>query len=205
MDSIEFHCSACHAKFSIPLQHAGKSAKCAKCGDKIQIPARTQDEEIFDAVLVETNPTLVPVTATLVSATHEPPGQQGMSLHYADQIENSYGQDSAPSFIDGCAEWMFQLDRNPIFRWSMLVIGILLCLTIILFPLGFMLTWYTGKGIIYSYTEEYKRITSYQQAKEKAKQNPMIYLYRTLEWFGVIALGTAIGFPLTLWLLRFHF
>lgn len=49
MSDIKCLCSACGAKYRLPAEFGGRSARCKKCGEKFEVPK--PDQTLEDSVL----------------------------------------------------------------------------------------------------------------------------------------------------------
>lgn len=48
-DTVKCGCPKCGAKYRLPVEYQGRSAKCKKCGDKFKIPAeKTVEDSVLD-------------------------------------------------------------------------------------------------------------------------------------------------------------
>lgn len=49
-DFIQCTCGHCHAKYRLPVEFAGRTGKCKKCGEKFQIPKneRSLEDSVLD-------------------------------------------------------------------------------------------------------------------------------------------------------------
>ena len=48
-DFIKCNCSNCGAKYRLPVEFQGRSAKCKKCGEKFQVPKeKTLEDSVLD-------------------------------------------------------------------------------------------------------------------------------------------------------------
>lgn len=217
MDFIEFRCNGCNTKFSVSSRHAGKSTTCKKCGSDLRVPAATPAVEFVTATIVAPEPPTAPPIAQPAAPprarpTAPPRAQPTAAPPMFNQLPNPnpigqtnthWESNSASNLIDGIQEWSFNVGRMPAVQWATLAFGILLCLTVVLFPLGFLIFWFSARQIIYSYTQEYQRISSYQKSKEKMEQNQVSNIVRgAIEFVFVIGFGTAVGVGLFLWFLR---
>lgn len=50
MSDIKCECSTCGAKYRLPAEYQGRSARCKKCGNKFQVPAQ-EEKSLEDSVL----------------------------------------------------------------------------------------------------------------------------------------------------------
>lgn len=49
MSDIKCVCEACGAKYRLPAEFAGRSARCKKCGEKFKVPAeKTIEDSVLD-------------------------------------------------------------------------------------------------------------------------------------------------------------
>lgn len=49
MSDIKCNCTTCGAKYRLPAEYQGRSARCKKCGNKFQVPE--QEKTLEDSVL----------------------------------------------------------------------------------------------------------------------------------------------------------
>lgn len=70
---IEFNCPACNKKYRVPVDFAGKRAKCKQCEASMLVPDATSEAEVLPADIVEAKPAANSPPATVASAIAAPP------------------------------------------------------------------------------------------------------------------------------------